>query len=876
MLFVCALVCAAPVFGISYLVPQDREMIQMADDIVVARAIRSHAELTFAGAVETIVDVRVERVFKGSSQEGEVLHLHELGGYLPDLGIATSVPGVPRYNDGEAYLIFTTTRRDGTLSTWSFQLGQFRFVPGDDGQMLAVRGVDFGMDRATFEPHVERHRNALAFLGYIQGIVAQTIAPQPDYFTDAQPLPPKPPKVSTDKVQSLAFSPAGYTGTVAGSMGTRWTSPSVTFATSHMSAVGAPLNPSSAATAATNAWTNDANSNVNYSVGANNDSYTGGLKAPDGHNTIMFGDPNGELSAFPGALGIGGNTNIDCTNTNTKGGDTFCTSHEGDVVLANSTFSGQQACLTVVLTHEVGHTLGFRHADKDRDDNGPCAAPLDCSAGTGSCLSAGAIMTSCTNCNFGSTLQPWDHAAVAAVYGSGATCTAPSITTDPSGTTISSGGTATLTVSASGTAPLSYQWYVGNQGNTSTPIGGATGASVQVSPSSTTSYWVQVTNSCGTANSATATVTVQSGCPTVTVNPPTATNNGDGTYTLQASASGGSGFTFQWFSGSPGSGSPIGSGNPITIPAPAQTTSYYVVVTNSCANGATSRTVTITVGAQCTPPTIVTEPQDATVTPGSRVQLTFGLIATSPFTVTWFQRTPPDTNAVQVGTGQTILSPVINTDTTFFATITNACGQNATSIMHVTVTQTCNAPAIQSATATPPTATPGQTVTLSVAATGTGITDQWYAGNPGDTSSPLPNGNAATVTVTPQATTTYWVRVSSGCSTATADSGAVVVTVSAACVPPEIVQPQNAVAIYGSAATLAVTATAGTNLHYAWFQGAKFDVSHPVGTDSPTLTTAPITQDTQFFVNVSNGCGNVNSETITVNVEFPRRRPTRR
>jgi hypothetical protein len=105
----------------------------------------------------------------------------------------------------------------------------------------------------------------------------------------------------------------------------------------------------------------------------------------------------------------------------------------------------------------------------------------------------------------------------------------------------------------------------------------------------------------------------------------------------------------------------------------------------------------------------------------------------------------------------------------------------------------------------------------------------------------------------------------------------VTVTITAACVPPSIVQPPDQKITYGEKATLTIATTAGSApLHYSWFQGPKFDTSHPIGGDSPTITTpSALTQDTQFFVNVSNGCGNANSETITVKVELPRRRPTR-
>lgn len=62
-------------------------------------------------------------------------------------------------------------------------------------------------------------------------------------------------------------------------------------------------------------------------------------------------------------------------------------------------------------------------------------------------------------------------------------------------TTISAGQTSTLTVTPSGSGPFTYQWYIGTSGNTSDPIAGATGASFTTPAlGSTTTYWVQVTN----------------------------------------------------------------------------------------------------------------------------------------------------------------------------------------------------------------------------------------------------------------------------------------------------------------------------------------------------------------------------------------------
>jgi hypothetical protein len=105
-----------------------------------------------------------------------------------------------------------------------------------------------------------------------------------------------------------------------------------------------------------------------------------------------------------------------------------------------------------------------------------------------------------------------------------APCTGASITVPPQSQSISSGQTASLSVTATGTAPLSYQWYLGVSGDTSTPVG--TNVSNLTTPplTSTTSFWVSVSNACGHADSATATVTVAAPT-TYTVWVPVASHN---------------------------------------------------------------------------------------------------------------------------------------------------------------------------------------------------------------------------------------------------------------------------------------------------------------------------------------------------------------
>lgn len=87
-------------------------------------------------------------------------------------------------------------------------------------------------------------------------------------------------------------------------------------------------------------------------------------------------------------------------------------------------------------------------------------------------------------------------------------CESVTIVEPPASTSIAASTPTTLSVSVLGTEPFTYQWYQGTSRNTDSAIADATSASVTVSPSETTSYWVRVSNGCGTVDSGAATVNV--------------------------------------------------------------------------------------------------------------------------------------------------------------------------------------------------------------------------------------------------------------------------------------------------------------------------------------------------------------------------------
>jgi uncharacterized protein YkwD len=177
----------------------------------------------------------------------------------------------------------------------------------------------------------------------------------------------------------------------------------------------------------------------------------------------------------------------------------------------------------------------------------------------------------------------------------------PTIATPPQSQTIAAGQSAALSVVATGTAPLAYQWFTGGSGDAASPIAGAA-ASGYTTPalSSTTSYWVRVSNAYGTADSAAATITIAPPAgiaPAITTQPQSQTVASGQTATLVVGVSGTAPLSYQWYVGSSGAtDTPIAgaTGPSYTTPALTASTSYWVRVSN--ASGTTSSaTATIAV-----------------------------------------------------------------------------------------------------------------------------------------------------------------------------------------------------------------------------------------------------------------------------------------
>jgi hypothetical protein len=173
---------------------------------------------------------------------------------------------------------------------------------------------------------------------------------------------------------------------------------------------------------------------------------------------------------------------------------------------------------------------------------------------------------------------------------------APTITTQPANQTVTAGQTATFSVVASGTAPLSYQW----RKNTAN-ITGATAASY-TTPATTSAdngakFDVIVSNSLGSATSNQATLSVNATpvAPTITTQPANQTVTAGQTATFSIVASGTAPLTHQWQK----NGAAITGATAASYTTPVTTTAdsgelFRVVVSNSAGN-ITSNSATLTV-----------------------------------------------------------------------------------------------------------------------------------------------------------------------------------------------------------------------------------------------------------------------------------------
>ena len=180
-------------------------------------------------------------------------------------------------------------------------------------------------------------------------------------------------------------------------------------------------------------------------------------------------------------------------------------------------------------------------------------------------------------------------AAVLTIY------TPPTITVQPTAQAVVAGSTLTLSVTASGTGTLTYQWIKGD-----VAISGATSSTFSIAncrASDAGSYRVTVSITGASVTSSTVSVTVNTP-PTITSQPVSALTYDYNFYVgsrqpvLYVSANGTAPLNYQWYKNGTAINGAIASSYTFSYDTVDQSGSYYVVVSNA-AGSATSNSTTV-------------------------------------------------------------------------------------------------------------------------------------------------------------------------------------------------------------------------------------------------------------------------------------------
>jgi hypothetical protein len=211
----------------------------------------------------------------------------------------------------------------------------------------------------------------------------------------------------------------------------------------------------------------------------------------------------------------------------------------------------------------------------------------------------------------------------------------PTIITQPTNETVNVGGVATLSVSATGTAPLNYQWALN-----STNLAGATNTLLTIINAQLTNagiYTVTITNLYGSVTSSNALLTVLTVGPAITQNPVSRTNAAGTTASFSAAASGTPPLAYQWQR----TGTNLNNGGNVsgatttnlvlTGVQDADAASYVIVVTNTAGSVTSSPALLVVLN----PPVILTQPTNQVVLVNSNATFSVTAAGLAPLSYQW-------------------------------------------------------------------------------------------------------------------------------------------------------------------------------------------------------------------------------------------------
>jgi hypothetical protein len=451
--------------------------------------------------------------------------------------------------------------------------------------------------------------------------------------------------------------------------------------------------------------------------------------------------------------------------------------------------------------------------------------------------------------------------------------TPPAITSPPQSLTVVSGDTANFSATATGSAPLTYQWKLnGNNLANGTRISGATSTALSITSvqaSDAGNYTLTVSNAVGFVTSAPAVLTVN-GPPSVTT-PPSSQNvivGSNATFTVVATGT--APLSYQWqFNGGAIAGATTTSFT-VTSAQPANQGNYAVVVTN-VAGSVTSAVAVLTV---LVPPSVTTQPVNQTNPVGSTASFTLTASGTSPLGYQWRLNGANLANGARISGATSSAVTITGVQTADAGNYTGVVTNSAGSVTSAIATLTVIVPPSIAGPPSSQTVATGSNVSFTVTAAGTApLSYQWlYNGSAlsnggqvsGATTSALALGN-----VQPSNGGGYSVLVTNlGGSITSAVAVLTVLT------PPSISSPpQDLTVVSGNTANFSATASGSTPLTYQWklngnnlVNGARISGATSSGL---SITSVQASDAGNYTITVSNAVGSVTSAPAALTVNGP-------
>jgi len=455
----------------------------------------------------------------------------------------------------------------------------------------------------------------------------------------------------------------------------------------------------------------------------------------------------------------------------------------------------------------------------------------------------------------------------------------PVITSQPQSQIVTNGSSALLSVTASGVAPLNYQWQknglnLADSGN----LSGSAAANLIVSVSTTNdagNYLVIVTNAWGSATSSVAILTVVSP-PVITQQPTNQVVVAGSAASFNVTASGSAPLGYQWQLDSTNvtDGGELSGSDTTNLVLNATTTndvgSYTVIITNAWGS-VTSSVAILTV---VFPPVITSQPQSLTVLVGSPAALNVTVSGTAPLNFQWLKNGMPLLNGSELS-GLASPNLVFNATTigdmgSYAIVVTNTWGSVTSSVAILTV---ISPPVIAQQPANQIVVV-GSPASFNVTAWGTApLGYQWQINGTNLTDGGELSGSDTTNLVLSDTITndagSYTVIITNAWGSVTSSVATLAVGF-----PPTITSPPQSLTVpIGSPATFNVTVSGTTPLGCQWLKNgmALTDGGELSGSATPNLVLSASTMGDlgSYAIVVTNAWGSVTSSVTTLTVVFP-------